>query len=276
MPLIVPFLPRGRLASNTIYMYMYKSNQLIIIKFITSQSAKDSAAGQNINVGLVREEELRTPCSPQAVYPSDGTSSLPLSHNYYPFLQMTGHKGHVVTVPNGSTDGGASHVQNQDALHPMRAGIKGAAPQGNTRENDELREENRQLEEKVSELGQKLKESESNVRKMVSKCERLQREASGDKVPQDNFDGGESLMDQVDELRTEGWEKDDKIKELEKELAYNVERSRTLTMIRDHSTNQSRIIMTLKDQIKALEVNTALEHSCVQVVMHMYAAMSSF
>ena len=70
----------------------------------------------------------------------------------------------------------------------------------------------------------------------------------------------------------------DKIKELEKELAYNVERSRTLTMVRDHSTNQSRIVMTLKDRIKALEVNTALEHtggSCVQVVMHMYAAMLS-
>ena len=214
---------------------------------VTSQSAKDSAAGQNINVGVVREEGLRTPSSSQAVYPSDGTSS---------------------------TDGGASRVQSQDALHPMRAGMKGAAPQASTRENDELREENWQLKEKVSELGQKLKESEKNVRKMVCKCERLQREASGDKVPQDNLDGGESLMDQVDELRTEVWERDDKIKELEKELAYNVERSRTLTIVRDHSTNQSRIVMTLKDRIKALEVNTALEHSCVQVVMHMYAMSS--
>ena len=251
MSVIVPFLPRGRLVSNTIYMYVYKSNQLIIIKFITSQSAKDSAAGQNINLGLVRDlEELKTPCSPQAVYPSDGTSST-------------------------STDGGASRVQNQDALYPMRAGMNGAALQASTRENDELREENWQLEEKVSELRQKLKESEKNVRKMVCKCERLQREALGDKVPQDNLDEGESLMDMVDELRTEVWEKDDKIKELEKELAYNVERSRTLTMVRDHSTNQSRIVMTLKDRIKALEVNTALEHSCVQVVMHMYAAMLS-
>ena len=228
MPLIVPFLPRGRLASNTIYMYMYKSNQLIIIKFITSQSAKDSAAEQNINLGLVREEleGLRTPCSPQAVYPSDGTSS---------------------------TDGGASRV---DALYPMREGMKGAAPQASTREYDELREENWQLKEK-------LKEFEKNAKKMDFKCERLR---AGD--PDE-----ESLMYQIDDLRTEVWERDDKIKELEKEL---VERSRTLTMIRDHSTNQSRIVMTLKDRIKALEVNTALEHSCVQVVMHMYAAMSSF
>ena len=182
----------------------------------------------------MREEELKTPCSPQAVYPSDGTSS---------------------------TDGGASRV---DVLYPMRAGMKGAAPQGNTRENDELREENWQLKEK-------LKESEKNAKKMDFKCERLRKQIAGDETVPDK----ESLMDQVDDLRTEVWEKGGKIKELEKELAHNVDRSRTLTLIFDHSTNQSRVVMTLKDRIKALEVNTALEHSCVPVVMHMYAAMSS-
>ena len=143
--------------------------------------------------------------------------------------------------------------------------MKGAAPQGSTRENDELREENRQLKEK-------LKESEKNAKQMFFKCERLRKQIAGDETVPDE----ESLMDQVDELRTEVWERNDKIKELEKELAYNAERSRALTMIRDHSTNQSRVVMTLKDRIKALEVNTALEHNCVQVVMHMYAAMSSF
>ena len=142
--------------------------------------------------------------------------------------------------------------------------MKGAALQASTHENDELREENWQLKEKVSELGQKLKESEKNVRKMVSECERLQREASGDKVAQD-ISYEESLMDQVDDLRAEVWERDDKIKELEKELAYNVEHSRALTMVRDHSTNQSRIVITLKDRIKALEVNLM----CMYITLYM-------
>ena len=68
--------------------------------------------------------------------------------------------------------------------------------------------------------------------------------------------------------KLQGVEFDLEVKTREAELTYNVEWSRTQTMIRDHSTEQSRIVMTLRDRIKVLEVHTALEHISVDCYAH--------
>ena len=115
-----------------------------------------------------------------------------------------------------STDDEVLHVQ----VCPTRAQMEGAALQATICEKDELREENRQLKEKMCQLKRKLKDSE---RKMVSECERLRKQMAGDEIIVQV--GEESLMDQIDELRTEVWARDE---ELEKELAHNVEHSRTM------------------------------------------------
>ena len=135
------------------------------------------------------------------------------------------------------------HEQSQVDLCSRMDGLGAAQPlQVMAHEDDELREKNKQLEERVSLLEQKLKESTNDFRMMVSKCEQYRRQ-----IAEENDE--ESLMDQVDELRVEVWERDDKIKELEKELSHAVEHS---TMIHNHHIKENT---ALKDQINELQVN---------------------
>ena len=180
------------------------------------QISKDSAPELS-NFAVIEDEEVhKSPSSPEAVYCSGGVS------------------------PVGDI---RVHEQSQDDLCSLKArmnGLGAAQPlQVMAHKDDELREKNKHLEEQVSLL-------EQSTRVMVSKCERYQRQIAGENT--DNSDE-ESLEDQVDELRVEVWERDDKIKELEKELSHVVERS---TMIHNHHIQQNT---ALKDQINELQVN---------------------
>ena len=182
------------------------------------QISKDSAPELS-NFAVIEDEEVhKSPSSPEAVYCSSCTGGV---------------------SPVGDI---RVHEQSQDDLCSLKArmnGLGAAQPlQVMAHKDDELREKNKQLEEQVSLLEQKLKES---TRVMVSKCERYQRQVAGENT--DNSDE-ELLMDRVDELRVEVWERDDKIKELEKELSHAVERS---TMIHNHHIKQNT---ALKDQLQ--------------------------
>ena len=190
------------------------------------QISKDSAPELS-NFAVIEDEEVhKSPSSPEAFYCSSCTGGV---------------------SPVGDI---RVHEQSQVDLCSLKTrmdGLGAAQPlQVMAHEDDELREKNKQLEEQVSLLEKKLKESTNDVRMMVSKCERYQRQIAGENT--DNSDE-ESLEDQVDELRVEVWERDDKIKELEKELSHAVEHS---AMIHNHHIKQNT---ALKDQINELQVN---------------------